>query len=317
MDYLPGTSWCECFSSLTWEQKKTAGTDLARALASTFSITATHCGSIMVDTSLRDQRAVRYNDTGPAPHLAFRTVHSHGPSGGFVIGPVNDIAFHDIEDPVPASACGPFSTEREYLEAMAYRGNPGKRSPEKAERWPYEKAFEIYDLVRPLYRHLDEEDTKDNPTSVFRFAHNDLNLHNILLDPATGHITGIIDWEMSGFFPRWMAATAGAGFDDDHHRFVMEDYQDGPDEFDDDSDEAADVRQHFREELRKLSPRLYDNYWQGVELRAFSYNLSQSCAGNVVMWLLKYEQNQWDCQRGPLPFDVSAWVDEYNAFWRR
>ena len=314
MDYLTGTLWVECFSSLTWEQKKTAGTDLARAMASTFSITATHCGSIIVDSFLHDdQRAIRYNNTGPAPHVAFRTVRSHGPTGDFVVGPVNDTVFHDREDPVPASACGPFATEREYLEAMAYRGLPGKRPLEKLERWPYEKALEVYDFVRRLYRHLDEEDTNATLAPVFRFAHSDLSSHNILLDSTTGHITGIIDWEMSGFCPGWMAAAAGADFDDDERRFLMADYQDGLDGFDDEPVEAAVTRQHFRDELQKLNPRLFVNYWQGVELRAFCYNLGEPLRGNVINWLRKYEEHQWDHRRGLFPFSFSAWMDEVIA----
>jgi hypothetical protein len=35
------------------------------------------------------------------------------------------------------------------------------------------------------------------------FAHADLSWENILLDPTTGFITGIVDWEMAGFWPEW------------------------------------------------------------------------------------------------------------------
>ena len=31
------------------------------------------------------------------------------------------------------------------------------------------------------------------------FIHADLSQENILVDPSTGAITGIIDWEMAGF----------------------------------------------------------------------------------------------------------------------
>ncbi|KAL2202249.1 kinase-like protein [Sarocladium strictum] len=35
------------------------------------------------------------------------------------------------------------------------------------------------------------------------FIHADLSRENILVDPSTGAITGIIDWEMAGFWPAW------------------------------------------------------------------------------------------------------------------
>lgn len=35
------------------------------------------------------------------------------------------------------------------------------------------------------------------------FAHADLSWENILVDPETGGIQGILDWEMAGFWPAW------------------------------------------------------------------------------------------------------------------
>lgn len=40
----------------------------------------------------------------------------------------------------------------------------------------------------------------------FVFCHNDLGQHNVIVDPATLKIKAIIDWEFSGFFPRWFEA---------------------------------------------------------------------------------------------------------------
>jgi aminoglycoside phosphotransferase len=37
----------------------------------------------------------------------------------------------------------------------------------------------------------------------FVFCHNDLAQHNVIVDPETLNIKAIIDWEFSGFFPRW------------------------------------------------------------------------------------------------------------------
>lgn len=35
------------------------------------------------------------------------------------------------------------------------------------------------------------------------FAHGDLSWENILVQPETGEVTGILDWEMAGFWPDW------------------------------------------------------------------------------------------------------------------
>ena len=35
------------------------------------------------------------------------------------------------------------------------------------------------------------------------FAHADISWENILVDPGTGNVTGIVDWEMAGYWPEW------------------------------------------------------------------------------------------------------------------
>ncbi|KAK8086058.1 hypothetical protein PG994_001032 [Apiospora phragmitis] len=35
------------------------------------------------------------------------------------------------------------------------------------------------------------------------FSHADLSVENILVDAVSGSITGIVDWEMVGFWPEW------------------------------------------------------------------------------------------------------------------
>lgn len=40
-------------------------------------------------------------------------------------------------------------------------------------------------------------------TYQVHFAHADLSWENILVDVSTGNVTGILDWEMAGFWPEW------------------------------------------------------------------------------------------------------------------
>ncbi|KAH6620891.1 kinase-like domain-containing protein [Chaetomium sp. MPI-SDFR-AT-0129] len=40
-------------------------------------------------------------------------------------------------------------------------------------------------------------------THEIRFAHADFSWENVLVDPETGHVNGILDWEMAGVWPEW------------------------------------------------------------------------------------------------------------------
>jgi len=74
---------------------------------------------------------------------------------------------------------------------------------------PFASVSEFHDyLVAPLkqcprpelsteYRKLFSDDYCSN------FAHADMSYENILVDQRSGDVTGIIDWEMAGFWPEW------------------------------------------------------------------------------------------------------------------
>ena len=46
-----------------------------------------------------------------------------------------------------------------------------------------------------------------------------------MIDPDTGAITGVIDWEMAGFRSAWLSAVAAGWFNDDSEHFLMTDHQ--------------------------------------------------------------------------------------------
>ncbi|GJE96626.1 kinase-like protein [Phanerochaete sordida] len=305
MDFVEGIPWEDCYEQLSYEQQRTAGVDLARVMSETFSLTATHCGSLLDDCSLRpDQRAARYN-IGGAFRVPHSTAWSIGTSGTFAIGPANDSTFINEDDPVHAALCGPFPSERAYLEAVAYRGRPRDDPSNGGAREVFKRVMDVYDAVRPLYRALDSADA---PT--FHFAHNDLFTTNILLDTATGHITGIIDWDRSGFVPGWQAGYPGINhFGDDCSRFTVAECLDGPDALDEPA-EAQEVRESFRDALRSRDPTLWDNHWDGVELRAILWNLGIPEPERVRLWVEKYKEYHWDpILRGPFPANLATSTD--------
>jgi hypothetical protein len=310
MDYIPGKRFVDCFEELDYNQKNKTATDLALIVSEIFSFTSSHCGSLLHDQSLAsNRRSRRYND----PDLAWISTtksHSEVSDGSFLIGPVNDITLLAHKNSIPSTKCGPFGTERQYLEAFAYLGSPGTRPTDKHTRWPFERLFEVYDVVRPEYP------VSKSDSATFHFSHGDLSVANILLDPTTGAVTGIIDWEMSGFRPAWLAAASPAWFDDDSCRFVMEDHQDGPDGYGDETEDEVQLLQHFNAELEVQNQELFQHNKQGVELRAMFYNLSSRYPAVVQCWLKKYEKYHWEVvTRGPFPFDLMQWIEDRLDLW--
>ena len=165
--------------------------------------------------------------------------------------------------------------------------------------------FEIYDVIRPLYA------PRVDSSAPFHFAHADLSGANLMVDPELGKVTGLIDWEMAGFRPAWLCATSGTWFNDGSCRFVVEDHQDGPDEYGDETGADAVLRQVFLAELEAHNPTLLEHHRKGVELRVMFYNLCNEYTTNMSGWVEKYAKFKWDVtRRGQFPFDVQTWMQE-------
>jgi hypothetical protein len=196
---------------------------------------------------------------------------------------------------------GPFQTSVNSSK-RAYRGAPATRPSDELSRGPYDKVLEVYDVVRPLYptpAHL----------HTFHFAHGDLSAVNILIDPKTGGVTGIVDWEMSGFRPAWLSATAPAWFDNDSCRFVLDDFQEGAYGYEDETESDARLREYFRTQLKAKTPDLFTQFLEGVEFRAIFYILCHEAGANVAGWLEQYEKYEWNVEaRGPFPFEIEPWI---------
>ena len=309
MDYVPGERLMDCWDDMGVLQKTRTAKDLARAMADMFTLTASHCGVLLRDRSLDDsQRSQRYEPrAGDAPIVdAPDEAHTEVVDGDFVIGPVNDITFLQLTKTVPASLCGPFATERAFLEAIGYRNACGGTTVrDRLYRWPIERMFEIYDVIRPLYT------PRIDSAAPFHFAHADLSVANLMVDPESGEITGLIDWEMAGFRPAWLCATSATWFDDDPCRFLVEDHQDGPNGYGEDTETDTWLRKVFLAELEEHNPTLLEHNRKGVELRVMFYNLCSDYTTNTTTWIDKYAKYHWDVTgRGQFPFDMQRWIED-------
>lgn len=327
MQYMPGCLLGECCGQLTDLQKIRTGKDLANVMYALFQITAPLCGSlwrmqskgphIYNDDSCIQYRTPRYPIRNPPGYLPRYTLSSHLSSTVTLgmeyvcIGPINDITFLDYPRQLAPHLCGPFGTAREWMAAFAFLGKPPTRVGDNLELWPFEKALEVYDVVAQFYhRSKSSFPSFSEEAETFHLAHGDLSSHNILIDPTTGAITGVIDWEMAGFRPAWLAAVGGGWFNDDAERFLVTDDQDTRGNYAGETPGDLRARARFRLALAELDEDLFRHHLQGVELRALFYNCCNTYAGNTEIWLEKYMGNEWSVnQRGPFPFDFWAWIN--------
>ena len=316
MDYLPGERLIDCWDHFTPEKKRRTAEDFASITATLYNITSTLCGSLLADHSLQPSMcAQRFGDPPPLPP----TAESDTTSGRFAIGPVNATFFVEPLFPAPFERCGPFRSERQYLEAVAYVNiNDDNISIAKHRRWPREKLFEIYDVVRPLYSR-DTERVLGSAAArelSFHFSHGDLSDTNILVDKDSGHITGVIDWELSGFRPSWLAAGSGGwlAYEISERAF----YEDSWGTTESGSTDDDDLRNYFWAQLFKCNAELAHHHRHGMELRAIHQTLGEVLPRAVITWIAKYHDDHWNVdERGQFPFDLRSWLIESDKLWRR
>ncbi|KAF8522834.1 kinase-like domain-containing protein [Gautieria morchelliformis] len=320
MEYMPGSRLGDSFETLTDGQKVRTGMDMAEIVHSLFQITARQCGSLLRSDCQDDRgfqyRSLRYRINSLPVSLGHYSSNAAIDSkAGFAIGPVNDIGFLSHPTYLPAELCGPFSTEREWMEGFALMGKPSTRPEKEADLMTYRKILEIYDIVARLYENSCHSTPKERET--FHLAHGDLSERNILIDPETGAITGLLDWEMAGFRPAWLAAVGGGWFDDDSERFIMSEMESEPGNYRDDTPGDAITRARFRLRLAALDKSLFRHYQQGVELRALFYASRTVTYMDAYVWLGMYHTTEWPGQqRRPYPYDFVAWVGQMQRLWQ-
>ena len=141
---------------------------------------------------------------------------------------------------------------------------------------------------------------------------------NLIVDPESGKITGLVDWEMADFRPVWLCAISRTWFDNDICRFVVEDHQHGPDGYENDTAIDTVLRWVFLAELEAHNPTLLEHNRKGGELWAMFYNLCNEYTADTTVWIKKYERYEWDVTgRGPFPFDVRRWAEDLAHLFQR
>lgn len=139
--------------------------------------------------------------------------------GGFTVGPLFDrIYFMDDRVYLPGDR-GPYESSQEMLRAevdmqLEWVKNGRSIMHSKsllAEAGYCEDDFEQEAPTMEAVSHafldiLPQICQYEGPEQAFTLEHHDLNTSNILVDPTSYKITGIVDWEMTCLVPSWMAS---------------------------------------------------------------------------------------------------------------
>ena len=333
MDFIDGERLVDCWDMLSLDLRQRTAGDLAACIASLFSITSAQCGSLVTAHTLAEaEHATRYGDPPSSPPLA----SAQAPAGEFALGPMGDFAYTEaVFGPIVREKCGPFMTEREFLEAVAYNGITESSEIDKQHLWAHAKIFQLYEIVRAAYLQDVESKLPDasfTPSS-FHLAHGNLSSTNILLDEATGRITGILGWECSGFIPGWLAAGRTTHIEDPYCGDFTNDlrgsqgrsphlrgmfWEDTTPCFGGEVAHEEDLRDFFQIQLSGQCVALAAHHRHGVELRALAGALREKDPGRAEAWLTRYHDHGWNSEKlGPFPFNLSAWKAEKQDYWRR
>ena len=129
----------------------------------------------------------------------------------FVIGPLVSLRlfYGDLRSRANRNL-GPYSSEREYISAWA---DVQRQELELAQRLDPEDPLYDEDLVDDgpeiksaldaLCNVIPNLFSPHNDPNAYTLYHNDLSLANVIVDPTTFKVTGIVDWECIGTVPRW------------------------------------------------------------------------------------------------------------------
>ncbi|KAE9395298.1 hypothetical protein BT96DRAFT_885800 [Gymnopus androsaceus JB14] len=332
MEHMPGVEMGEGWEQLDYTQKRTLALDLVDLYDQLSRLKADGCGGIyhkvvnsedssIPGTTIRSSsRSLRWSSLSPEFLRALRSHCNHKVTikNHYELGPLNDISLVNYRLTVPTpSQTMPIFTSDEYVKLIAFNGNPSTRSTYDLPT--REKCVELFQSIYKLY----PNSTVFGPSAdacKFCFSHGDLHDGNILIDPQSGIITGIIDWESAAFRPLWAEVRGVGWFEEGRQRFIFG--SDPPGDFKDDIDpEDVRLRAFFRTELHKRNPELYSAFVGGVELRAVVHAAADDPRpiGETDIFLSRYyryelprkegkKERYWEeRRRGPFPWDMNAW----------
>jgi Phosphotransferase enzyme family len=314
MEHMIGVEMGDIWDDLQLTQKRRLAQDLVDMYHQLSRLKADCCGSIYhsvesVDDCNLGARSPRWKPLSAQSLHLLRSHCSHSIANGYTIGPLNEISLLDYRLSVPSpSETFPTFTSDDYVQLVAYNGKPTTRSDYDLPT--REKCVELFGSIHRLYSQSSMFGPDADRTN-FRFSHGDLHEGNILIDPRTGAITGIIDWEAAAFRPLWGEICGVGWFKEDRERFIFGSADPGNFE-DDNNPEDEQLRAFFRTELYKRNSDLFASFLRGSELRAVVHAAADEPRpiGETNIFLLdRYHRlGYWNEERrGRFPWDMETW----------
>lgn len=153
--------------------------------------------------------------TGTSTVEPFRRSEKEKPTGSvgqadFIVGRMFDPLFYVGNRPYLSANRGPYRTSLEWLSALVcvqlewIKNGPIEGDEEYGE--DFEEDFPMIErLCKGFLNILPTICSDEEGPDSFCLHHSDLNAANILVDPDTFEITGIVDWEFINVVPVWRA----------------------------------------------------------------------------------------------------------------
>ncbi|KAF5322601.1 hypothetical protein D9619_000270 [Psilocybe cf. subviscida] len=320
MEHVLGKEMGDVWDDLLPAQRQRLARDVVDLHDQLSKLKADGCGGIYHTVHSVDDfnlsRTPRWRPLSKESLQLLRNHCSHALRDGYTLGPVNSVPLVNWRVVVPSPAQTPpvYSSEA-YVDLVASYGKPSTRS--YYELFSRETCVKLFRHVRNLYpssRILGPL----SDSSGYGFTHGDLHEGNIFVDPHTGAITGIIDWESAEFRPMWTEVAGVGWFMEDSERIIFG--SDRPTNFENDTKDDVRLRAFFRTQLNKMDSNLFESFLGGFELRAIfdaaaDYPLPD---GQTDIFLWNYhELGYWnEARRGAFPWDMVAWTRKRASMGR-
>ncbi|KAJ3575683.1 hypothetical protein NP233_g936 [Leucocoprinus birnbaumii] len=326
MEFVRGVEMKIGWSNLGLPQKRKLALELVDMYDQLSRLKADGCGGIYHCFGSADDWAVtatpslnssqtkilpspRWEPLRPESLCDLRSYSNRSIQDAYKLGPINHFALLCFAEAIPPpSQTLPTFTSEEYFKLLAFNGNPPNRF--YYDLPTREKCVELFQSIWKLYPNSTMFGPHADRTK-FCFTHGDLHSGNIFIDPKSGAITGVIDWEAAAFRPLWSSISGVGWFWEDGQRFIVGDRH--PQNFKDDTNPGdVELRAFFRTELYKRNPDLFTAFLGGIELRAVLHAATDYPSfffGDSELFLNRYYNlGYWNKdRRGAFPWDMTAW----------
>ncbi|KAL8827459.1 MAG: hypothetical protein Q9191_003170 [Dirinaria sp. TL-2023a] len=216
MGKLSGVELGTVWRKIPWERKLELVDDVAGYIVQLQTQKFDSIGGLYFKSALTDApfnnglRRPPKNDSIVSERKATPPPPENEDEGVFVIGPIFSWSFYSGSRLYLPGHRGPYRSSSEWMKAeidmqLAWvKAGPVEGDPD------YDEDFEdeAPDMITECYRYLDvlpDVFFEDEDPLLSVLYHHDLNSANILVDPETFNIIGIVDWEMINIMPTWKA----------------------------------------------------------------------------------------------------------------